>query len=124
MRPGPGSARGRLSARSSLRLFLRALPILCPLRAEGGDALRLRNLESSRRLGGVVEVGKRDARQGLADGTVDRAQVVLFVSGHEGEGFAGHFGARGSPDAVDVIFGGERHIKVDYVPQFFDIDAA
>src|SRR5947207_543773 len=54
------------------------------------------------RLGGVVKVGHRHARQRPADEALDRFEAGRLVGRNEGERFARHAGAAGPADAVDV----------------------
>ena len=92
----------------------------------GSAAMRSAMGTSKRSAGrlGVVEAGQGDARQALADRPLDRGEVGLLLRRDEGEGVAGHLGARGAADAVDVVVGDVRHVEVDDVRERLDVDAA
>src|SRR5450759_3386359 len=122
-----GPSWGRLSTaphRPALGFLLRTRTVLCPLRPERGDTLGLRNLESRRRFGGVIEIGQRDAWQSLPNGALDLTELAFLFSRDEGEGFTGHLGARGAADAMDVVIRRQRHVEVDDVAELLDVDTA
>ena len=88
------------------------------------EPLRDRDLETTRRLGRVVEVGQRHTRQRLANGAFDVLEVGFFLARDEGKGLARLFRARGASHAVDIVLGRHRHIEVHDVAEFLDVDPA
>ncbi|MDV7400452.1 hypothetical protein RZS08_54055, partial [Arthrospira platensis SPKY1] len=76
----------RLAGRLAGRLLGGAGPLLRLALADLRDALLERHLELLAGLRRVVEVGEQHARQPLADGLLDVAQLALLVGGDEGEG--------------------------------------
>src|SRR5205085_10987916 len=125
--------RGCLSARRSRNrsrpsnptcfLLPRACPLLGALGSNLRDPLANRNLELRRRLGGVIEIGNGDARPRLADGALDRAQVIGFLRRGKCESLARHLGACRAANAMDVVLALRRHIEVDHVASRLDVDA-
>ena len=62
---------------------------------------------------------KRLAHQGLNVG-----HRSLVIRGHQGDGLAGGTRATRAADAMDVVFSGTRHIKIDHCRELGDIEAA
>src|ERR1017187_8332325 len=114
----------RLVLSSAIRLLSRARPLLGLARANRGDALLDRHLETLGRSPGVVELRHRDARQTLADRTLDLAEIRLFLGCDEREGVARQLGARRAAHAMDVVLGDVRDVEVHDVREGFDVDAA
>jgi hypothetical protein len=67
-------------------------------RADFRDPLLNGNFEPSLRLGGVVKVRQRDARQLAADGALDRPEFRLLVRRNERERLARGLRPAGAPD--------------------------
>src|SRR6478752_8815596 len=105
-------ARTCLARDAAFSLLLRAFPFFCAPRADRGNALANRHLESLACRLVVVEAGHRDARQRTADRALDGAEIALLLGGDEGERIAGRIGARRAPDAVDVVVRYVRHVEV------------
>lgn len=108
----------------SLRFRFRAASLVSFSRANSGDPLADRNLELPLGPGRVVEIGKGDARETLADRFFDRSQIVLLVGCHERERITDRFGARGPTDAMDVVVRSLRDIEVHNMAERFDVDSA
>ena len=64
------------------------------------------------------------ARQALADGALDGAEIGFLVRRDEGERVARQLGAGRAADAVDVVLGDVRDVEVDDVRERLDVDAA
>src|SRR5206468_11679294 len=54
----------------------------------------------------------------------DGAQIPFLFRRDEGERRAGHLGAGGAADAMDVVLRLRRHVEVDDMPERRDVDAA
>src|ERR1019366_7428002 len=109
---------------ASLGLFPCARPLFGLARATGGDALGDRHLEALGRPFRVVELRHRDARQALADRTLDLAEVRLLVGCDEREGVARQLSARRAAHAMDVVLGHVRDVEVHDVREGLHVDAA
>src|SRR6185312_8654587 len=126
-RPTPAAGWSGLSgaARRTPRcLGSGARAILGFLCADRRDPLAARYLELLRGTRIVIEIWYRHTRQPLANCLLDRAKVAFLVRCHEGECFTRRIRAPGTADSVDVIFGDQRHVEIDYVTQLFDVDSA
>src|SRR5205814_2145597 len=73
------------------------------LLADGGDALGDRDFQFFRRFLVVIKIRKRHPRQALANGALNRAQVLLFVVGDKSKSIALGRRAPGAAHAVNVI---------------------
>ena len=105
-------------------LGLGAVAVACLAGADRGDAFRERYFEACSRFCAVVEVGQGDARQSFGEHALDAFYFALLLRRDEGEGVAGQLRPAGAADAVDVVFGYQRHVEVDHVAEGLDIDAA
>src|SRR6185295_9678084 len=74
---------GSLRVRPPLGIDLRAGPILRFSGTDGGDALADRNLQPFGRPHRVVETRQRDARQLLADRSLDRPELAFLLGRDE-----------------------------------------
>jgi hypothetical protein len=104
------------------RGWLRPVAARAARGAGGGQALPQGDLEPLVRLLRVVEPRQRHARQGLANHALDRTHVLFFVGRHQGERISRHFGPGRPADAMDIRIRVLRHVEVDDVAEFLDID--
>src|SRR5450759_867865 len=109
---------------AAFRLLAGARPLVGLARANRGDALGNRYLETLGRAPRVVELRHRDARQTLADRALDLAEIRLFLRCDEREGVARQLGARRAAHAMDVVLGDVRDVEVHDVREGLDVDAA
>src|SRR5437868_9903933 len=93
---------------------------LAPLRL----GLRSR-LEALERLGGGGEAGgQRRNGDALARSPLDVAQIAALIRAAESDGDAVGAGARGAPDAVDILLGHVGQVEVDDMADAGNVDPA
>ena len=100
------------AGRAPLFLLLCARAGCRTLGADREETLGDRYLEAGRSCGSVVEVGQGHAWQRLPDRALDCPHVARFLGRGERERIPRTLRPGGASDAVDVILGRGRNVKV------------